>query len=112
MQASQCIRAAYYRQGWARMSGTVANPNFPDTPRYTIREANFTKLKDWFFALRGSDPELALMYPEGAYRFEVATSGSAFGNDVRDLKISPIVGFGASGPAVCNYHIEVVPDAT
>jgi hypothetical protein len=108
MQVRQCLFAATYRQGLAGMMGTQPNPNFPDTERLKIRLTDFTTLEQWFKDLQTNDPEFSKMYPPNAFRFEVATSGSAHGQDIRDLKVSPIVWPGASGPAIFNYHIEVV----
>jgi hypothetical protein len=101
IQLRQCLVASKNRRD---MGNT--DPNFPDTARYTITAADAEKLAEYFFSLQASDGEFSHLYPANAYRFEVATSGSA-GRNVWDFKISQIVGIGNSGPAIFNYHIAV-----
>ncbi|NMO21292.1 hypothetical protein HPC49_29685 [Pyxidicoccus fallax] len=98
MQLRQCLVAAKNR-----MDMGFSDPNFPDTDRLTLSRSDFDRLATYFRGLQ-SDYEFSTLYPDGSYRFEVASSGSTGG--VWDLKISPIV-FGASGPTIFNYHIGV-----
>ena len=98
MQLRQCLVAAKNR-----LDLGYSDPNFPDTARLQLSRADFKRLAAYFVSLQ-RDYEFGTIYPEGSYRFEVATSGSTAG--VHDLKISPIE-HGASGSTIFNYHIGV-----
>lgn len=100
-QMRQCLIASKNR----RDLFTNANPNFPDTDRYTIEHQNLDRLKEYFFALQG-DSEFVNLYPTEQYRFEVATSWTG-GSSIHDFKISPIEN-GRSARAIFNFHIRVV----
>jgi hypothetical protein len=103
MQVRQCLGASKNK----RDMYPNPNPNYPDTDRLIITSTDFDPLKQHFFALQTNDAEYAHLYPKDRYRFEVATSGSAHGRPIHDLKISPIQGIGASGATIFNYHVEV-----
>jgi hypothetical protein len=97
-QLKQCLIASKNRRD---LYGATANPNFPDTQRYTITTETHDQLRTAFFALQASD-EFRPVYPSAVYRFAVGTSGSTPG--VYGYRIEPIAG----GSAIFNYHISVL----
>lgn len=98
-QLRQCLVASKNRRDLGNL-----NPNFPDTPRYTISQSDMNELGKYFMDLQTTDGEFSHLYPTGVYRFEIATSGAA-GAQVLDHKISQIQLDNSSGPAIFNFHI-------
>jgi len=81
--------------------------NWPEPDhRKTISDVTLAAFHNWFQTTFPADADVSPFCPASNYRYEVATSGSTAG--VYDLKISPRLPGGASGPTVFNYHVMVV----
>ncbi len=81
--------------------------NWPEPHlRKTITGTTLTAFSLWFRTVFPTLPEVSPFCPAGGFRYEVASSGTTAG--VQDLKISPILPSGASGPTLFNYHVMVV----